>query len=220
MGHRATANGNNQRLLLALAPLLLVVGVTLLTNVTQQIRRAQPGASLGRMSEREARRLAENFCGRFVDQGMVTAQEASGQTAYGKRRDVVINEWGVLCDTDKGEYLVRINSNTRRVFAVNRISDPNGQPLWSEAGNVKSKKGSLSKQQAEKQALRYLRMVGVRMRDVRTVRPATQSSMKNGEVWNFTYRRQIAGKDGYLVKVTVNSATGGLENVWNPTSAL
>lgn len=218
---------------LAIVPLALL-GITCGFSVVQRATASitQPtkyGQVFGNMSEQEARQAAIALCSKVTD-GQATAKEVSRQCAYSWRRQTMVREWNVTCDSPEGQYLIRINADTRRVYAINRLDAPpaiiaDGKTAPSPASPPLTEPIIISRSLAEVRAKEYLQIVGIPLQglkqlDSSSARFQTEGSPDAIPQWNFTFRRSVPGLGERLLKVSINGETGGLEHVWNPVFAM
>jgi hypothetical protein len=234
---------NRRALWIASSPLLLLAGACLFSVVQRQVIDRMTDKPFGKLSRTQAQQIATEVCGRLTGQP-VQMNQATYQSAYSLKRGVVVREWDVLCSTPDAQYLLRINAETRRVYAVNRLSDevpaakvavPSvaaGMAAGGAAGtsvaasNVETENQysiggvtpRVSRHEAEQQAKRYLSMMGVPSQALHSVSEGTATT--GGEQWNFTFRRQVPGLGNRLLKVSIDGRNGGLEHIWNPVYAL
>ena len=136
----------------------------------------------------------------------VLSMESVQHGVYSHGGKLTAQEWEVLCRTPEGDYQIRIDGDSQRVYAVNQLK---------EYGERESVGGTLSPQQAELQARRYARVVGVSPHSLRLDHAAR--TWRN--TWDFTYHRRIPGYGIRSLKITLNQE-GGLESVWNPMRML
>lgn len=213
-------NQNRPLLSLALAP-LAILGITCGFSLAQRATAAitcsdKAENRFGHMSIDQAKQAAIQLCSELT-RSEVTVTDISRQSAYSWRRHSMVREWNVTCDSSAGQYLVRINADTRRVYAINRM-DTVSAPILTEPI-------FLTKTRAEERALAYLRIVGVPSEGLTQLNFSNQTMQAAGAEdliprWNFTYRRSVPGLGERLLKVSINGETGRLEHVWNPVFAL
>lgn len=218
-----------------LAPLALL-GITGGFSAVQRAAAAitHPGAAaadssaamFGRMSADEARRYAKDLCLAVTGAHVITT-EASCQSAYSWRRHEVVREWNVLCDTSNGQYLLRINAETRRLYAINRMDLPPAPGVPSSSADTESGSGDdsgpITRQVAAARARQYLRLAGVDSRGLHQVDATARDAESNGRTasqWNFTFRRPVPGYGERLLKISIDGRNGALEHVWNPINAM
>lgn len=205
--------------LIPLALLFITCGLSAVHRATAAITHPEPtGPYGGRMTADEASQDANSLCSRFTG-APSTIKDVSEQSAYSWRRHTIVREWNVLCDSANGEYLMRINADTKRVYAINRMDLPAAQGTPDDDG------GPISRAIAEQRARQYLNLIGIPSETLKPIRdsdvdhPVPTSSQAIPQ-WNFTYRHHVPGLGDRLLKVSVNGESGGLEHVWNPVSAM
>ncbi|MES2464166.1 MAG: hypothetical protein V4671_26690 [Armatimonadota bacterium] len=222
---------NRSAFSLALLPLALL-GVTCGFSLVQRTAAAmthskKESVKFGNMTEDEAKRAASLLCSQLTS-SPTTAADVSQQCAYSWRRQTMVREWNVLCDSNQGRYLVRINADTRRIYAINRMDTVSGDISKGEAATMPQTLTEpiiMTRTLAEERARAYLKIVGVPLNGLKQLESIDlQYEPSNSEdavaQWNFTYRRSVPGFGKRLLKVSVNGATGGLEHVWNPVYAM
>jgi hypothetical protein len=219
---------------LALVP-LAILGITCGFSVVQRAAAAitdpeKYGQVFGNMTNHEAREEASLLCSQLTG-SKATVTQVSRQCAYSARRQSMVREWNVLCDSSEGQYLIRINADTRRIYAVNRIDT--SSEIASKEVSTSPKAPSLTepivmtRTVAEERARECLNIVGVSSQGLKSLScTATQHQAPGTGLkdvvpqWNFTYRRSVPGLGERLLKVSINGETGSLEHVWNPVLAL
>jgi hypothetical protein len=181
------------------------------------------------MSKDEAKQAASLLCSELMGTS-ATAIEVTRQCAYSSRRQNMVREWNVLCDSSEGQYLVRINADTQRIYGINRMD--NGSEKAADEYVTESfaeysltEPMAITRSLAEERALAYLRIVGVpsqglKKLEITDAQYQTAGSEDIVSHWNFTYCRSVPGFGKRLLKVSINGETGRLEHVWNPVSAL
>ena len=206
-----TGGSNRQTLFTALAPLALLGVWCAGTMIQRTVSEHSAGKTFGTMSQRDAGQVATTLCTQLTGQAPRT-QDASSQSAYSRRRGTTIHEWNVLCDTNEGEYLLRINADTQKVYAINRME--------TEASTASETEGTVSAKEAEAKATAYLRVLGVSQKGLTLVYKSSEKDATTDGQWNFTYRRFVPGVGARLLKVSISGKDGGLEHIWNPVCAL
>jgi hypothetical protein len=230
---RAARRGNRIATAFAILPVLLLVGVGISAQasraIKQQVERTKYGFSSG-----EAMQVASAVCTQVLGK-TAKAVVATSQTAYSKRRGTTVREWTVVCSTPEGQYILRINSDTHQVYAINRVSDGTIDPVSGlemvnalppsvgaateediVTGEAETK---MSRREAEANARRYLSLLGVPSKRIEPVSDETSYGVTGSPLWNFTYQTQKGPEDSkHTLKVSINGGDGKLENVWNPSS--
>jgi hypothetical protein len=157
-----------------------------------------------------------------------TITDASTQSAYSVRRKSIVREWSVLCSAPDGEYLLRINADTRRVYAINRMDDNNlvggdGKNIMAYSNH--NNPGILSHREAELRARDYASLIGISPSSLTLIvdhvhqnDPTAYDS--NEPEWNFTFRRVTGASASHLVTVSIRSKDGRLEHMWNPVFSI
>lgn len=201
---------NRRNLLWSLVPLFVVFTFCLLALVQRAVRAATE-KPFGNVSPSEAQQIANDYCTQITG-GPVHTGEASQQRAFSRRRQTIVREWDVVCNTGNAEYLLRINADTKQIFGVNRLttSDPasDAEHLYSTA-------------QAEVLAKRYLTILGVPVHQLQPVNKHAKAlaDAQTGSC-SFTYRLAVKGLGKRLLSVSVDSTTGRLVCAWTPAYAL
>jgi len=215
---------NRRNLLITGVPLLLVAALCLFAVVKRSAIDPLVDQRFGSTSRSEARLIAGTLCARLTGE-RVRAVDVSQQAAFSCRRQSVVREWDVVCDTPDGQYLLRINADTGSVYAVNRLqrARPGAYAIGAPTGHdappadeaeeerrLRSGVGApaLTCEQAEAYAREYLRMLGVSEEGLRRVedpRPSFEPSTTASE-----------GKDGG--EGAYDAATASEPNaLWNFT---
>jgi hypothetical protein len=217
----------------ALAPIALL-GITCGFSLVHRAAAAmthsvKADSRFGNMSMDEARKAASVLCSQVTGSSAAVA-DVSRQCAYSWRRQTMVREWNVTCNSPQGQYLVRINADTRRIYAINRMDIPSvaasdGKTTHSELSPSLTEPIIMTRTLAEERAKEYLRIVGVPskgLNEMELTQPEFQPAGSGDGVpqWNFTYRRSVPGYGKRLLKVSINGETGGLEHVWNPVYAM
>jgi hypothetical protein len=214
---------------LALIPVALL-GITCGFSVVQRAAAAITHSDkaenvFGHMSMDEAKQSASKLCTELTG-SPATATDVSRQCAYSWRRHSMVREWNVMCDSSEGQYLVRINADSRRIYAINRMDNPaTGKGASADSAEPLTEPILMTRTLAEERALKYLQIVGVPsqgLTQLEFTNPHYETSSSEEAIpqWNFTYRRSVPGLGKRLLKVSINGETGGLEHVWNPVFAL
>jgi hypothetical protein len=206
----------------------IACGFSLVQRATAAITHSESASRyFGNMSSDEARQAADELCTEITG-STVTTLDVSRQSAYSWRRQTMVREWNVLCDSSQGQYLVRINADTKRVYAINRMDSSSGPAARTASSRIEpplTEPIVMTRTLAEEQARRYLKIVGIPSQGLKQLQfMSPQMGMAGSEngvpQWNFTYRRSVPGLGKRLLKVSINGETGGLEHVWNPIYAL
>lgn len=185
----------------------------------------------GHMSRTDACQVAGSVLSRL---GGITPStcDTSTQSAYSVRRQAVVREWSAVCATPDGEYLLRMNADTQRVYAINRMDDGT-----TEDENAGASDGSaplsvfepsdyrISHAEAERRARDYVSVIGMSPGDLHVVNgrshPESETASEFLEPeWNFTFQNHKARKTRHLVTISVRSSDGKLEHLWNPVYSL
>jgi hypothetical protein len=210
---------------------LLPIGLLVFAGISAQAKRtiqAQVDVLRFGTSDADAAKIAAEVCSQVLGTAAKPVAVTT-QSAYSVRRNVNIREWNVVCTTPDGQYLLRINAETKHVYAINRIGNVNTDPI-NGMDNSSSKEipepapeilagdahTRLSRDEAEVNARRYLQMLGVSDRAIEPVQDQKSYDGVRGPLWNFTFRNATPGVGRRLVKVSVNGDSGDLEHVWNP----
>ncbi|MBC8103771.1 MAG: hypothetical protein H7Z41_14445 [Cytophagales bacterium] len=228
--------GNRSPLSVALIPFALLAitcGFSLVHRAAAAITHpAREDAAFGKMTAADAEKCASALCVRLTG-SPVTRTDTSRQCAYSWRRHTVVREWNILCDSAQGQYLVRINADTRRVYAINRMDAPlagipnqtGDRDAYETFENPDGDSIPMTRGIAEERARQYLQIVGVPSEGLKQMEADPKAgdlckSDDSAAQWNFTYRRAVPGRGQRLLKVSINGTTGNLEHVWNPVLAL
>ena len=209
--------------LIPLALLGITCGFSLVQRATAAITHSDKASNqFGNMSMDDARQAASLLCSQLTG-SLATATDVSRQSAYSWRRHSMVREWNVLCDSSQSQYLVRINADTRRIYAINRMDTASGGDLPMSPPLTEPL--IMTRTLAEERAQQYLRIVGVPSKGLIQIEftdPHFETGGSDEAVpqWNFTYRRSVPGLGKRLLKVSINGETGALEHVWNPVFAL
>jgi len=193
---------NRRILLFALIPLVLFCANSLFAWAHRSLTSYWTS---GGLTEIEVRRVARESI-RDTYHLPVLSMESAQHNVYSHGGKHAGQEWEVLCRTPEGDYQIRIDGDSERVYAINRMKDFNEQESVGEA---------LSPRQAELQARRYARSVGISPRSLRLDHVAR--TWRN--TWDFTYHRHVRGYGIRSLKITLNQE-GGLDSVWNPMRIL
>jgi hypothetical protein len=216
---RPGAGAPRQRtaVLVAFAPLAVIVAL-FLWGLGQRAL-ADHRRPDGILSRQEATRLALKVCGELTGSPS-RVRDATLQSAFSRQRGALVQEWGMLCETGAGEYLLRMNATTGRVYAINHLtgqSEPSS--AVSERAADATDRPLLTRQEAEAEARRYLGLLGVSTRDMKPISEEADEG-DTPEQWNFTFQREVPGMGPRLLKISVNGKNGNLEDAWNPVYAL
>ena len=222
--------GNISLALIPLALLGITCGFSLVQRAAASIAHPEKFANrYGKMTTDEAQKTATTLCTELTGSPASVA-DVSRQCAYSWKRQIMVREWNVLCDSSQGQFLVRINADSRRVYAINRMDAtssavPDGSKTADGAIFKPQEELPVSQTLAEERAREYLRIVGVPSKGLTQMQFRNQHIQAPGSdeaasQWNFTYRRSVPGLGKRLLKVSVNGETGTLEHVWNPVLAL
>lgn len=181
-----TRAANRRNLLVTSVPLLLVAALCLFAVVKRTAIDPLTDRRFGNMSRSEARLLAGALCSRLTGE-QARAVDVSQQAAFSCRRRAVVREWDVVCDTADGQYLLRINADSGRVYAVNRLlrGRPGALAIGAPAGHERMSAAAppadeaeeerrmragyapvagparLTREEAEARAREYLHLLGV-----------------------------------------------------------
>jgi hypothetical protein len=126
-GHSLSVTAPRRFLLLCLSPLLLV-GATCAASAALRHQQeksnlpsvAFPGTPQGQAAN-AACEAAQSFLNRLFG-NQANIKHTSLVSAYSLRQQKgTEKQWSVFCETDNGSYLLRINADTRRVYAMNRM---------------------------------------------------------------------------------------------------
>lgn len=217
---------------LALIPLALLgitCGFSLVQRAAASITHSDTSESqFGSMNAEQASQAAVLLCTELTS-SPATVVDVSRQCAYSSRHKSMVREWNITCDSSQGQYLVRINADTQRVYAINRMDTPPDKT--GADGRIDSSALSpdepiaMTRTVAEGRARQYLQIIGIPSKGL------TELELKGLQCpsgdpayivpqWNFTFRRSVPGRGKRLLKVSINGETGGLEHVWNPVLAL
>lgn len=230
------STGNRHPLLLASSPLLFMAAACVFAVGQRHVANRLSDKTFGQLSRTQAKQVADEACTRLTGE-RAEPTHATYQSAYSVQRGAIVREWDIVCSTPGAQYLIRINADTSRVYAVNRLKgtasfppesvldtgDGNTLPAAfpdeeSAAADDTDLPPRVSRHEAEQQAKRYLGMMGVPSQGLRPV--SAGSSVKNGAQWNFTFRRKVPGMGSRLLKVSIDGQSGALEHLWNPVFAL
>ncbi|MBC8135352.1 MAG: hypothetical protein H8F28_05615 [Fibrella sp.] len=177
-------------------------------------------------SERQAKTVAGSLIGYMTNDSVAPEEmQFSEQATFSMHRNMPVNDWNVVYNTKSGrQYLIRLNSATRQVYAVNLIhAEPT--PL-AIARPVRNK---MSESEAQRYALHYLKCLGGDIDSIsmesRTIHspadePGESQHIGGGDAYLFSYRRQISGGGERLVMIAINQETGGIDYYWNPSGAM
>ena len=194
-------------------------------------------AQFGKLSEAEARTLADKVCSE-VTGGPSQSIDTSRQISHSVRRNCTLREWDVLCNTPSTLFLVRINANTGRVYAINRMGGggedpalalarlggdkrfPSLEETRNENDSASRSETVLNRPEAEAQAKHFLEVIGVPAKALRPVLQTKTIAVGDADQWNFTFRRSVPGQGDRLVKVSLDGRSGHLTHIWNPVSSL
>lgn len=210
----SVAAGNCRRLLISVLPVLLV-GMACLSSYGLKIVRAEKMHGQMTRSEAEyaARQALQRLTGARVQSAEVTA---TGAFSVGQRR--ATRTWDAVCRTAQGPYLIRINADSRRLYAVNYLGALSGE-AGPSAGRASGALPSLTRAEGEQRAKQLLEVAGVSAKALQATR--AQESVLGAPRWCFTFQRAAStGGNARLVKVALNSRTGALQHLWNPVNAL
>lgn len=215
---------NRRALLLASSPLLLMAAACVFAVGQRQVMERLNDKPFGLLSRTEAKQVADEACTRLTGETSIPTQ-ATYQSAYSDQRGDIVREWDVICSTPGAQYLLRINADTRRVYAVNRLTEavdfaeePASSTADETAAEIQDMLPRVSRQEAEQQAKRYLGMMGVPAKGLKPI--LAGGSATGGQQWNFTFQRNVPGKGSRLLKVSIDGHSGALEHLWNPVLAL
>ncbi len=249
-----TSGGTKRFPIFALAP-VAVLAVACVGAATQRAVAHRAGQAralsasaqtpFGKISDNDARRIADTACSEMTGAPAATL-DATRQTAYSSRRRETVREWNVICNTPAAVYLVRINANTGKIYAINRMGEggmDNADALARLQGDIRSPEAAetvsssdsvgactddaqaqavarVRKTTAEAQARRFLQVAGVPEKGLRPISEGVSCGTHQDAQWNFTYRRHVPGLGNRLVKVSVDGTSGQLAHMWNPVSAM
>lgn len=225
-GRPVATAARNRTSLVAFSPLLVVAGLFLF-NLGQRAYANLSMHSDGIISRSDVDRVAREVCVELTGTMPLETHDITLQSAYSRRRNMVIREWNVVCDTAQGEYLLRINANTGRVYAINRVGDAVDDVALNDTTTINlgddvlnNGKPILSRAEAENHARRYLKLLGISNAGLSTVAENDSRHDGTSTQWNFTFRRNVPGLGQRLLKISVSGKDGDLEDAWNPVYAL
>jgi hypothetical protein len=202
---------NAKGLFVAALPLIVILGsaATGFARHQLQTRRVAVALPPTGITQAQVGELAQEVCGRITD-GPVAVEEPALYQTNSPRRHRIRTEWGVGCRSESATYMLRVNAENGKVYAVNRLDE-------RESGNTDLAAAPMSPQQrrkAEQIACHYLQLL--------EVTATTPVAMVNNQVaqhaasttgqWNFTYKRSVPGAGTRLVKVSV-SRDGSLRSL-------
>ena len=205
------------------------------TTAAHTIYHNQSGAKdmirFGSTGDAEARAIANKVCTQLTGEAAQSV-DVSFQSAFSNRRGKATREWDVLCNTEAALYLVRINSDTGRVYGINRMGAGGANPadalerLNNDKGLANAAPDAeetnalpLSGAAAEARAKRYLQVIGVSPDALHSVSQSRSQTVDDFNQWNFTFRRRVPGAGSRLVKVSLDGS-GQLTHIWNPVCSL
>lgn len=197
---RAARRASNQgRLLFSLLP----IGATAFFCLVTAGQRALVAADASPSAEpKQAQQAARDYCTQIVGDD-AHVKEVSQQITFAQRGQRPVRVWDIVCNSPAGggEYLLRINADTKQVFGVNRLTDL--QAASSEEG--------CSQAMAEDRAKRYLGLLGIPAHRLQRV-PSHGAPLckRRPASWSFTYRHTEPGRKKYALSVSVDATTGNL----------
>jgi hypothetical protein len=202
---------------------LILLGATGVTAFARRVVARTADPMVGNLSQSGAGWIADRACARLIG-GEVDVVDTAPQSAYALHRHTPVYGWNVRCRTEQGDYLIRINARTFRVFGVNRVSlMPESPPRAAARVSMPASEADirrLSRREAEAHARRYLRMVGLPTQEMNSLSPSHVVYSSLEEHWTFTYRNQVPDLGQRTLSVTVSGYDGRLENLWNPAGCL
>jgi hypothetical protein len=204
----ARDKSSRRKLWLSLLPLLIPAALCLFSLA----QRTLAADTAGTMEQREAHRIASNFCTQITGHPIrvVEASQIKG-TSY--RKNKLVREWDVVCDSGEDRYLLRINAENGRVFGVNRLSQASTHP----------REVRITRRDAERTAKRYFTMLGVRPHAIQVSgQPSIfeQEDGTRGSAWNFRLQIHRADLGRRTMSLSIDALTGDLVCAWNPSSSL
>jgi len=243
------SEGNRQKLVTLGFPLALVVAFGLFSLLQRSVHGfGENPADLVRNAQEvvEASGIAGDICEKLTGQGVDHEMQVTEETAYSKRRHSLVREWVVLCNTANGQqYLVRINSRTQQISAVNRLdtvaqgktaATPADATMSYYSDSECSNAGVISTSEAELAVHHYLALAGIPEEGLEPVSyddPETsphfktlknrvdfQTALGDEMVRCYSYRRYVPGVGYRLIKISIDLHTGELVHLWNPVAAL
>lgn len=169
---------------------------------------------------REAQTVAASVLRGVTATSVASADlQYSTQTAFSVRRNAPVSEWSVTTGGGANtRFAVRINSYTKKVYAINRIQTASlaiARP--AQAGD------GISPDAARRLAWQYLQTMGVSAQTISTdTNAASEGELLrlDGEtdLYLFTYRHAVSGLGDRLIKIGVDRETGELAYFWNPSA--
>ncbi|MBC8141734.1 MAG: hypothetical protein H7Y38_09880 [Armatimonadetes bacterium] len=173
-------------------------------------------------SEAQARTIAASVLSGIAGESVAANRlEFSSQSAFSVRRNAAIQEWNVVADSGANRsYLLRINSRTKVVYGINRVSSV---PL---AVARPAQESPITPIEARQLAERYLASVlGTYPRHAlqwdNTGATQTDTDSLNGDrgCFMFTYR-YATGSGKRIVKIGIDRSSGNLSYYWNPSGVI
>ena len=209
-------------------PVALLITISLSSVAARVVDDIRHGEST-RQSGASANR-AKSVAGRLI-QGIVDTPispddlQFTEQSSYSIRRSKVFSEWNVTYDSvSDGQYLVRLNSDTQDIYAVNRVQQGSASLAISKPSTEGIDSGT-ARRIAEQHLSRFLKGTG-------TVTPVDEETVVSGvgyfalppsvareTPYTFSYLRKTGNGDLRILKIGIARANGALEYYWNPSAA-
>jgi hypothetical protein len=204
--------GNRQGYLVALLPLLLLGATSVAAFAHRVIASHAPDPIVGDLSRSEADWVARLSCCRLTGDA-ARVVEAEPLSAFAVSHHAQVYGWNVRCRTADGDYLVRVNAQTFRIYGVDRIipSADNDAGAAPEKNTLR-----LSRRDAERQARCYLHRVGLPAQDVARLALSHVSYSAFSAVWTFRYLNSVPRRGIRTLSVTIDAHNGRLVNLWDP----
>lgn len=236
-----TRTQNRSALLFTCAPLAALAAFVGISGIAQkQVQARESTVRYGQLTARDAQTTAKQNLTQLLGTAgtNVKVESASPQEGVLFRRDgqvqpITTRSWDVTLSTDTAEYLVRMNADTKQIFAVNRF-DAKANLAPEDDGNVEDSvslpslqmqnKHLLSQAEGEIFARQCLRKMDIPITrsTVLTVRAvhSHDDSTNATPLWEFSYKCHTAGWSTRKLRICIDRRTGHLENIWNPAAVL
>jgi|GEM_PF-4936140 hypothetical protein len=236
-GNRRT---NRLSLLGISLPVLILVGFCLNGVAQRTVDRSQWGQKAVQ-SEEIAYTAAKEFCEKLTD-SPAAILSMQYQKGYSVRHQKEHGEWNIVCQTEVGKYLLRVNATTGAVYGLNRLDDKAEKTsshgnattvlrgdlgseyatkLMANAAHPKQMGRDKKHQELATKSLALLIRTGIPINQIATTpfrcEHGFSISLEENTV-AFSYAWKDKRTVGQFVTITLTEATGSLENYWNPNS--